>query len=126
MSNPYRGEVDLEFAGKKITLRPDMTAIMEWEEATKRGTMALAASLERGEIRTVEVAEVILAAAKAGGANLTRRDVLGEIEAAGIHVFYIPAQMLLNRAFFGGATPKEGKQEKKETSPATTESSSAA
>jgi len=61
MANKQRGEVTLELAGKKYTLRPSFEAICELEDLLDKGIMEIVSILHSGNVRLKFIAAVIWA-----------------------------------------------------------------
>ena len=107
-ANPFRGEVALALGGTSYTLRPSYEAIVEWEERLGRGTTELLMRLGASVFRVAELAAIVGAAARAGGATLTDAEV-GRLIVADGQVEVIPVvARLLKHALTGGKDPEPG------------------
>lgn len=107
-ANPHRGEVALVLGGTSVTLRPSYEAIVEWEERLGRGTTEILMRLGASAFRVAELAAIVGAAARAGGATLSDQDA-GRLIVADGQVEVIPVvAKLLKHALTGGKDPEPG------------------
>ncbi|WP_448208484.1 gene transfer agent family protein [Azospirillum sp. sgz302134] len=107
-ANPHRGEVALVLGGTSYALRPSYEAIVEWEERLGRGTTEILMRIGASVFRVHELAAIVGAAARAGGATLTDADA-GRLIVADGQVDVIPVvARLLKHALTGGKEAEPG------------------
>lgn len=82
MSNPHRGEVDVEIGGRRHVLRLTLQALAEIEAAfAADGLEALGARLSGGHIGTSDVIRLFGALIRGGGERIADAELARTIEA---------------------------------------------
>jgi len=100
MGNPWRGEVDLVLNGERKSMRLTLGALAELEaEIGAGGLLELVQRFESGAVTSRDIASVIVAGLRGGGASVTASDMLtAEIEGGPLAASKAAAQLLV-RAF---------------------------
>ena len=84
MTNPMRGELNLNLGGVDYKSRLTLNAIMEIEQATGVGIIKLATDMGEGNISVTNLIAVLLPALRGGGNDFDIKDVMKIAENAGI------------------------------------------
>jgi hypothetical protein len=84
MTNPMKGEIQVELAGKQYTCRLTIDSIIQIETAVGAGIIKLAQRMSEGDVRITDMLQVLTPALRGGGNNLKLKDVTKLIGEAGI------------------------------------------
>lgn len=110
MANDIRGEVEIEFGGKKRVLRPTFEAICEIETRAGEGIPALISRMKPGTLGFKHIAAIIYGGLIGSDVTDYTFDQVGQIvKDDGFSRFIIPAAKFL----VGAMTPKPEKPEGK-------------
>ncbi|WP_425039192.1 gene transfer agent family protein [Primorskyibacter sp. S187A] len=100
MSNPWRGEVELDINGEARVMRLTLGALAELEAQLGETTIVdLVARFETGKTSAQDVMALIVAGLRGGGWNVTAEDLVSAEIAGGITGAAKAAAKLLARAF---------------------------
>lgn len=84
MTNPMKGEIQVELAGKQYKCRLTIDSIIQIETAVGAGIIKLAQRMSEGDVRITDMLSVLTPALRGGGNNLKPKDVTKLIGEAGI------------------------------------------
>ena len=84
MTNPLKGEVEIELGGETYKARLTIDAIVGIEQAVGTGIIKLATKMSEGDISIVDMMAVLTPALRGGGNDLQPKDVSKIIQNAGI------------------------------------------
>lgn len=111
-ANPHRGEASILLSsvdrpdGETYTLRPSMEAVVEVEEALGKNLVGVAAYVARLQPTTMEWARILRPFLKAGGTDLSEKQVAEMVVATGVMNITEPLSKVLEHALTGGREPK--------------------
>lgn len=101
MTNKYRGEIELEFAGTTYTVRPGFEFLSIIEQTTNLPTMTLMRRFVGGDFSARDVVHVLYAMLRDKIPGLTFKQVGEEVEEHGLNTFVPPIARLLTHALQG-------------------------
>ena len=84
MTNPLKGEIEIELGEKTYKSRLTVDAIIKIEEELDCGIIKLATKMADADIRMAEIIGVLHPALRGGGNNLDRKDVINIVSETGI------------------------------------------
>lgn len=84
MTNPMKGEIQIELAGKPYKCKLTVDSIMQIENAVGAGIIKLAQRMSEGDVRITDMLSVLTPALRGGGNDLKPNDVTKLIGEAGI------------------------------------------
>jgi hypothetical protein len=84
MTNPLKGQIDLQLGNKSYPARLTVDSIMQIEMSVGCGIIKLAQKLSEGDIRMSDIVFVLLPALKGGGSNITEKDIKNIITDIGL------------------------------------------
>ncbi|MBF0270318.1 MAG: gene transfer agent family protein [Alphaproteobacteria bacterium] len=107
--NPFRGEIEIEIAGRKAKLRRSFACLLEIEDGLGLGLVPLSARFMARSFGLREVAVIVQAGLRAAGENPPAFADLGEkILQTGLMKFSAPLSDFLLGALTGGEEPDPG------------------
>ena len=84
MTNPLKGEIEVELGGQNYKARLTIDAIVSIEQAVGCGIIKLATKMSEGDISVGDMMAVLLPALRGGGNDLQAKDISRIIQEAGI------------------------------------------
>ena len=84
MTNPLKGEIQLNIGGTEYKARLTVDAIMSIETQVGCGILKLAQRMSEGDIRVSDIIAVLTPALRGGGQNIQAKDVGNIVAEAGI------------------------------------------
>ena len=84
MTNPLKGEIEVELGGQTYKARLTIDAIVSIEQAVGCGIIKLATKMSEGDISISDMMAVLLPALRGGGNDLQQKDISKLIQNAGI------------------------------------------
>ena len=84
MTNPLKGEIEIELGGETYKCRLTMNSIMEIEDSCNCGIIKLATKMAEADIRMSDIVNVLHPAIRGGGNNISRNDTIKIVQEAGI------------------------------------------
>tara|TARA_A200000159_G_scaffold145246_1_gene150716 strand:- start:174 stop:536 length:363 start_codon:yes stop_codon:yes gene_type:complete len=84
MTNPLKGEIQLNIGGTEYKARLTVDAIMSIETQVGCGILKLAQRMSEGDIRVSDIIAVLTPALRGGGKNVQAKDVGNIVAEAGI------------------------------------------
>ena len=84
MTNPLKGEIEIELGGVTYKCRLTIDAIIKIEESCNCGIIKLAQKMADGDIRMSEIPNVLHPALRGGGNNFDIKKVTKIVQDAGI------------------------------------------
>jgi len=84
MTNPLKGEIEVELGGKTYKARLTIDAIVSIEQAVGCGIIKLATKMSEGDISVGDMMAVLLPALRGGGNDLQAKDISRIIQDSGI------------------------------------------
>jgi hypothetical protein len=115
MTNPLKGEIEIELGGQTYKARLTIDAIVSIEQAVGCGIIKLATKMSEGDISVGDMMAVLLPALRGGGNDLQAKDVQKLIQDSGIvSTTQVVASLLTSVLTTGGEVDDEKKpQEEK-------------
>lgn len=103
MANRYRGEIEAELDGRRMTLCLTLGALAELETAFEAGDLAgLAERLAAGRLSARDAITLIGAGLRGGGAAVSDEEVSAMASAGGVPAYAAIVTRLLGAAFGAG------------------------
>ena len=116
MTNPLKGEIEIELAGQTYKARLTVDSIMRIEDELDCGIIKLATKMAEADIRMSHIIAVLLPALRGGGNNFERKDVIKLVTDTGIVNATTAVATLLTRTLTDSESEDdEGKSEKVES-----------
>jgi len=84
MTNPLKGEIEIELGSETYKARLTIDAIVSIEQAVGCGIIKLATKMSEGDISVSDMMAVLLPALRGGGNDFTQKDISKIIQQAGI------------------------------------------
>ena len=84
MTNPLKGEIQLNLGGTDYKARLTMDAIMQIEGSVGCGILKLAQRMADGDVRVTDLMAVLTPSLRGGGNNFQPKDVIKLVEKAGL------------------------------------------
>ena len=84
MTNPLKGEIQLNLGGTDYKARLTMDAIMQIEGSVGCGILKLAQRMADGDVRVTDLMAVLTPALRGGGNIFQPKDVIKLVEKAGL------------------------------------------
>ena len=84
MTNPLKGEIEIELGGKTYKTRLTIDSIMKIEDELDCGIIKLATKMADADIRMSHIIAVLHPALRGGGNNVERNEVIKIVQEAGI------------------------------------------
>lgn len=84
MTNPLKGEIELNIGGTEYKARLTIDAIMQIEQSVGCGIIKLAQRMAEGDVRVSDIIHVLTPALRGGGKNMQPKDVSAIITNVGI------------------------------------------
>jgi len=84
MTNPMRGQVEIELGGKSRSCRLTVDSLIKIETELDRGILAITQKLSEADIRLNDLCVILLYAMRGGGNDLQLDDVKKVVQQAGI------------------------------------------
>ena len=109
MTNPLKGEIEIELAGQTYKARLTIDAIVSIEQAVGCGIIKLATKMSEGDISVGDMMAVLLPALRGGGNDFQAKDVQKLIQDSGI----VKATQVVATLLTSVLTPDEGVDEEK-------------
>jgi len=99
MGNPHRGDVTIELAGRRLTLRLTLGALAEIEEALAAPGLAALGERLSGGLRTSDIIALAGAAVRGGGADLSDEAFAAMVPASDLPRLADALALLMERTF---------------------------
>ena len=116
MTNPLKGEIEIELGSKTYKTRLTVDSIMKIEDELDCGIIKLATKMADADIRMSHVIAVLHPALRGGGNDLERKDVIKIVQDAGLVPSTTALATLLTKTLTdSNAEEDEGKPEKVES-----------
>jgi hypothetical protein len=110
MTNPHRGEIEAELAGRRYRLCLTLGALAELEQALGEGDiLAIAERFEKGRIRAADAIALIGAGLRGGGHDIADHEV-ARLAANDGAVAYVAIVAKLLRATFPAPEAKDPRE----------------
>ena len=109
MTNPLKGEIEVELGGQTYKARLTIDAIVSIEQAVGCGIIKLATKMSEGDISVGDMMAVLLPALRGGGNDLQAKDIQKLIQDSGI----VNATQVVATLLTSVLTPDEGVDEEK-------------
>ena len=113
MTNPLRGEIQLEIGGEEYKARLTVNAIMQIETAVGCGILKLAQRMSENDVRVNDIVAVLTPALRGGGKNIQSKDVQNIIAQVGI----IEATSAVAQLLTAAISPDDDSEEDSEGKP---------
>ena len=84
MTNPLKGEIEIELGGQTYKCRLTIDAIIKIEESCNCGIIKLAQKMADGDIRMSDILSVLLPALRGGGNDFDLKKITKLVQDAGI------------------------------------------
>lgn len=95
MTNPLKGEVEVELAGKTYACRLTLNSLIKIETVLGRGIIKTAQNMAEGDVILNDVVQILLPALRGGGNDLQEKDIHRLIQESGIVASTLVAANLL-------------------------------
>lgn len=116
MTNPLKGEIEIELGGKTYKTRLTIDSIMKIEDELDCGIIKLATKMADADIRMSHIIAVLHPALRGGGNNVERKDVIKLVTDTGIVNSTTAVAMLLTQTLTDSeAEEDEGKPQEVES-----------
>ena len=84
MTNPKRGEVEIQLGSRTLTGKVTLDSIIRIETTLGMGLVEATRKLSDGSMTTLQVIQVLLPIIRGGGNDITEKDVRGYVWDAGL------------------------------------------
>tara|TARA_R110000824_G_scaffold83745_1_gene209479 strand:+ start:559 stop:906 length:348 start_codon:yes stop_codon:yes gene_type:complete len=84
MTNPLKGQIELELGSKTYTARLTVDSIIKIETAVGCGIIKLASKMAEADIKMTDLISVLLHSLRGGGNDLQEKDISNIIQDIGI------------------------------------------
>mgnify|MGYP001435859181 FL=1 len=84
MTNPLKGEIEINLGGKTYKTRLTVDSIMQIEEELDCGIIKLATKMAEADIRMSHIVAVLHPALRGGGNNVDRKQVIKLVSETGV------------------------------------------
>ena len=116
MTNPLKGEIEINLGGKTYKTRLTVDSIMQIEEEVDCGIIKLATKMAEADIRMSHIVAVLHPALRGGGNNVDRKQVIKLVSDTGIIQATTAVATLLTQTLTDTETQEdEGKSEQVES-----------
>ena len=95
MTNPLKGEIEVELAGKTYPCRLTLNSLIKIETALGRGIIKTAQMMAEGNVVLNDVVQILLPALRGGGNDFNEKDIHNIIQDTGIVASTVVAANLL-------------------------------
>ena len=84
MTNPLKGQIQIELAGDTYTCRLTVDALISIESVLDKGILEFTSQLSQANVRVGEIAVILLHALRGGGNDFDEKKVKSLIQQSGI------------------------------------------
>ena len=84
MTNPLKGQIEFDLAGKSYKARLTIEAIMGIETALNSSLLKVASQMSNGDVSVTHLINILHPALRGGGNDLSLQDVMKLVDKAGI------------------------------------------
>ena len=95
MTNPLKGEIEVELAGRKYSARLTLNSLIKIETALGCGIIRTAQKMAEGDVILNDVVQILLPALRGGGNDFKEKDIHNLIQETGIVASTVVAANLL-------------------------------
>jgi len=110
MTNPLKGEIEIELGGQTYKCRLTIDAIVSIEQAVGSGIIKLATRMSEGDISISDAISILTPALRGGGNDYTEKDVKKIIQDAGITKSIQVVANLLTQTLVAGMEEEDEKK----------------
>ena len=109
MTNPLKGEIEVELNNKTYKTRLTVDSIMQIEDELDIGIIKLATKMAEGDIRVSHIVAVLHPALRGGGNDVDRKDVVKLVSDTGVVKSTTAVATLLTQTLTDENANDEGK-----------------
>lgn len=109
MTNPLKGEIEVELNSKTYKTRLTVDSIMQIEDELDIGIIKLATKMAEGDIRVSHIVAVLHPALRGGGNDVDRKDVVKLVSDTGVVKSTTAVATLLTQTLTDENANDEGK-----------------
>ena len=110
MTNPMKGEVEVQLGDKSYSCRLTLDSLIKIATALDTGILKIAQNMAEGNVRLSDVISILLPALRGGGNDLQQKDVIKIVEEVGIVRSTVVAAELLASTISDPQGETEGKK----------------
>ena len=116
MTNPMKGEIEIELGGNTYNCRLTIDSLIKIETALGVGILKTAQRMAEGDVNISDVVNILTPSIRGGGNDLTQKDVMKIISDAGIvRSTVVAAELLASTISDNPVGEEEAKKQEVET-----------